>query len=286
MDLRSGETTDPPLGPLFSVVVPTHNRPELLIYAIASVVAQTFQDWECIVVDDGGTLSFDIGTDPRVRTISLASNRGAGAARNAGVGAARGTWIVFLDDDDEFLEDRLKSIVCYLEGDIVVLSETQLRNRQRGALPLGPQIVVDQIANAFTPHLGTVAVHRDVFIPFHESYRTCEDVDWWLRISQTARVTMIAGVGYRMRQHVGLRHLSGDNERLRDSKRLLEDHAAYFATHNRARAFRQMRIGVYAARLGNKHDAAKSFGASLRSRLTIQAIRRMVALLGQSAKTR
>jgi glycosyltransferase involved in cell wall biosynthesis len=93
--------------PLFSVVIPTFNRANLVRRAIASVLAQTIDDFEIIVVDDGST--DDTGEvvqgfgDPRIRLLSLTRNQGAAAARNAGIAAARGELISLLDSDDEYL---------------------------------------------------------------------------------------------------------------------------------------------------------------------------------------
>ena len=99
-------------SPFFSVVVPTYNRRSMLERALRSVWAQTCDDYELIVVDDGstdGTAEFlaTLGSD--VRTVRQ-ENQGPSAARNAGVALARGTYVVFLDSDDELLPDAL---ACY-----------------------------------------------------------------------------------------------------------------------------------------------------------------------------
>jgi hypothetical protein len=99
--------------PTFSVVVATYRRADLVAEAVASVVGQSRDDWECIVVDDGGGEMPDehdpasLG-DPRVRVIRRDQPGGPGAARNAGIDAARGRIICFLDDDDRYRSDRLE----------------------------------------------------------------------------------------------------------------------------------------------------------------------------------
>ncbi len=98
-------------SPQVSVVIPTYNRARLVARAIRSALAQTFDDFEVIVVDDGSTddtervvAGFD---DPRVRYVPHSANGGEAAARNTGVAAARGIYIAFLDSDDEWFPDKL-----------------------------------------------------------------------------------------------------------------------------------------------------------------------------------
>lgn len=98
-------------GPLVSVIIPTWNRLELVREAIASVVAQTYGNWELIVVDDGST----DGTaeelrnldDARIRVIASAHFGNLGRLRDLGAAAARGEWLAFLDSDDLWLPDKL-----------------------------------------------------------------------------------------------------------------------------------------------------------------------------------
>jgi len=97
--------------PAVSVVIPTYNRAPLLREAVASVLNQTYQDWELIVADDGSTdetRDYLAGVrDPRVRPLFLDHTGNAARARNAGVASARGSWIAFLDSDDVWLPEKL-----------------------------------------------------------------------------------------------------------------------------------------------------------------------------------
>jgi len=95
--------------PKISVVTPFHNRIEWTINAIESVLNQTFQDFEIILVNDGSTESLDdivAINDPRIQILHQ-DNRGPAAARNHGMRAARGEYIAFLDSDDLFVPDKL-----------------------------------------------------------------------------------------------------------------------------------------------------------------------------------
>ena len=94
-----------------SVVIPTCNRPDKIKKAIRSVLNQTFQDFEVVVVDDGikaraeeAVKSF---ADPRIKYIQHEKNKGGSAARNTGIKNSQADWIAFLDDDDEWLPEKL-----------------------------------------------------------------------------------------------------------------------------------------------------------------------------------
>ena len=103
------------MPPCVSVIVPTFNRAEYLPRAIKSVFAQTFQDFEVVVVDDGSTDDTEryvgklLESGHRVEFFRHSGNLGAQAARNTGIRKSRGEWIAFLDSDDEWLPNRLQS---------------------------------------------------------------------------------------------------------------------------------------------------------------------------------
>jgi glycosyltransferase involved in cell wall biosynthesis len=94
-----------------SVVIPTLNRPALVTRAVRSALAQTVEDIEVIVVIDGPDeptrAALAAITDPRLRVVPLPRQGGAPSARNAGVRVARAEWTALLDDDDEWLPDKL-----------------------------------------------------------------------------------------------------------------------------------------------------------------------------------
>lgn len=100
--------------PIVSVIIPTFNRAAMLPRAIDSVIAQTVETWEIIVVDDGSTddtsevvQAYQCELGDRLLHIPQ-SNRGASAARNVGIDAASRTFVAFLDSDDEYLPTKLE----------------------------------------------------------------------------------------------------------------------------------------------------------------------------------
>src|SRR5271156_4184413 len=117
MDLVDSFQFDPALirsdmtdTPLISVVIPTRNRPELLIRAVRSALIQTYDSIEVVVVIDGrdqaSVEALSEVSDARLRFIELEQSGGGNPARNIGVSAAKGNWVALLDDDDEWLPDK------------------------------------------------------------------------------------------------------------------------------------------------------------------------------------
>ncbi|WP_072619967.1 glycosyltransferase family 2 protein [Spirulina major] len=109
------------IQPEISVIICTYNRAEHLTRCIESVIAQTFQDWELIIVDDGSSdRTFDVINPyleqfPTIRYLKH-KNRGAAYARNAGIVASLGDYITFLDSDDTYAKNHLESRLAYLKA--------------------------------------------------------------------------------------------------------------------------------------------------------------------------
>ena len=117
--------------PAVSVVMPVYQGREHLSAAIESVLAQTFERFELLVVDDGSTdgsaaiARTYAGRDPRVH-YRRQENSGQGAARNAGIGVARGEAVAFLDQDDIWLPEKLARQLPLLDVATVVYSDTYI----------------------------------------------------------------------------------------------------------------------------------------------------------------
>lgn len=103
-----------------SVIIPTYNRAHLIGRAIKSILNQTYQDFEIIVVDDGSTDNTEEVlkgfNDSRILYIRHNHNRGGAAARNTGIKAARGKYIAFQDSDDEWLPEKLEKQMKVFEN--------------------------------------------------------------------------------------------------------------------------------------------------------------------------
>lgn len=179
--------------PLVSVVIPTYQRSQLVPRAIRSVLAQTYQYLEVIIVDDcsqddTGAVVAAIG-DARLRYVRHEQNKGLPAARNTGIRAARGSYIAFLDDDDEWrpvkIERQLRAI-----GDCDAVLCAVAVNGVHVA-PFGKErITLADLrkGNQFAPSglVAKTAALRDVW--FDEALRVGEDWDAYIRLAQTYRL--------------------------------------------------------------------------------------------------
>jgi glycosyltransferase involved in cell wall biosynthesis len=109
-------------APIFSIVIPAYNRADTIMPTLESVLKQTVQDYECVVVDDGSADAENLKrvieglNDPRFRYI-WQENGGGGAARNTGILAAKGKYIAFLDSDDLFLPEKLEKCAAHMNED-------------------------------------------------------------------------------------------------------------------------------------------------------------------------
>lgn len=100
---------------LISVIMPAHNAEMYIDAAIRSVLSQDYQNWEMIIIDDASTdstasvISTYCSIDSRIRCITFSQNQGVATARNAGIAEAKGDYIAFLDSDDLWSSEKLRT---------------------------------------------------------------------------------------------------------------------------------------------------------------------------------
>lgn len=259
--------------PLFSVVIPCRDDQEGLDNAIRSVLQQTIEDLEVIVVDDGSTPCLAVETgEPRVRLLRKEVAEGPGAARNVGIKAARGRIIAFCDSDDAFDPRRLEVVV---EGHrlhaVVVCQQTQ-EGAAQWLRPNRPRRRRKSPVDETTPSLGATSIVREACPRFDEHYLACQDVEWWIRVRKAGiSVAFVGDVGYIVRQSSRERVLNSGAARLEFSYELLDEHEDFFQSHRRARAFRWLRIAIMERRAGNLALARRALRRSA-SALPIPAL--------------
>jgi len=190
--------------PLVSVIIPTYNRADLVRQALASVQAQTYRDFEIVVVDDGGTDgTFEVlSAWPELRLLRHARRRGVSAARNTGINAARGRWLAFLDSDDLWLPDKLARQISWLEGQPeLLICQTEEIWVRRGVRINKPLSHRKQGGRIFLPSLrrcmispSAVILNRRLFEDhgaFDEILPAAEDYDLWLRLTWRYEVGLV-----------------------------------------------------------------------------------------------
>lgn len=188
--------------PDISVVIPTYNRAHILPRALDSVLNQTLQPQEIIVVNDGSTDQTKnvLSNYPGLLVIEQ-ENLGVSSARNSGIEKASGHWIAFLDSDDEWLPDKLEKqwvAICRDNKLICHTGEIWIRNGKRVNPMKKHQKYGGRIYEKCLPLCvispSSVMIHKSVFDDigvFDESLEVCEDYDLWLRICSKYPVLFI-----------------------------------------------------------------------------------------------
>lgn len=179
--------------PFFSIVLPTFNRETLLGRSIGSVINQDFQDWELIIVDDGSTDNsrqlISHFNETRIR-YHYQENAERSAARNKGIDLAKGTWICFLDSDDEFLPHHLSALKKEIDSDsepkLLLTGHIINRDGHESKHPLisEDREVINEISEKFIL-MNSVCVHISILYNnrFDTRFRLWEDTHLWLRIA-------------------------------------------------------------------------------------------------------
>jgi glycosyltransferase involved in cell wall biosynthesis len=213
-------------NPRVSVIIPAYNSVRYIGKAITSVLAQTYRNWELIVVDDGSTdNSREVlsSFDKHIRYI-WQENKGLAGARNTGIHEAKGELIGLLDADDEWLPTYLEKMVdlahhrpdasvyyCRARG---IDSEGNQLPQVFGGPPVPQEYLYRTLLRANFIIPSTILMHRSVLIRaglFDQSLRYCEDWDLWLRLLPTHKIIGIKDilVSYRIHESSLSSHLDG-----------------------------------------------------------------------------
>jgi len=188
-------------NPLFSVVMPTYNRANIIGKAIESILEQTFQSFEIIVIDNGSTDDtqsvLEKYRDDRIRYFWQEGSGCPASPRNAGIGKSKGDWICFLDSDDSWYKEKLECCFELLEtkvdllhhdlkiiGDRKSFTRKTIRSRQ-----LKSPITINLLVNSNVITTSSVVVRRSLVEKvggFDESSDMggAEDLNLWLKISE------------------------------------------------------------------------------------------------------
>ena len=201
------------MNPAVSIVLPTYNRADYVMDAVASAIGQTYTNWEMVIVDDGSTdRTLDVLSavaDRRVRVVTLPRNAGVSAARNAGIRATSAPLVAILDSDDIWLPNHLSTTVGALNAnsDVAVMGSQALIMDFNGfevkpcPMPVGMMQTLSY-SMIRCSHLHSTAVLRRTCLDrvggYDEALRKFDDLDLWLRLRRlgyaTDNVPMITAI--------------------------------------------------------------------------------------------
>jgi len=279
---------------VFSVIIPTKNRPAMLIEAIKSVQDQTFTDWEIIIVDDGSTQETKEAVTPllssKIRYIRNEQSLGPGGSRNAGIRSAHpdSTLISLLDDDDIYFPDFLKKTYecLYHSTDDIGFSWTGIENLYVETNTCDrffwdpPFRNKEEAFNGFLQKrlIGTgygITFKRNVFDKvgyFDESLRAVEDTDFFLRVLKSFFYIKIPDVLVRvLRQNDN--HVNADTlERAEALQKIFNKHQESFARNAVAWFNFKAKISSIYYRLGEKKRGREVLVRALGERFSIRIL--------------
>jgi glycosyltransferase involved in cell wall biosynthesis len=275
-----------PAAPVVTVVIPTYNRAGMIGRAIASVLAQTFRDFELIVADDASTddtervvLAFG---DPRIVYLRRENNGGNAAARNLGVFNARGRYVAFLDSDDEFLPEFLATVTKSLDAaddsvGFVWVRRAFVDAARGGAVSLPaprPSPPPDDLYRSLLHRFrgGTsegLTVRRrcfDVVGMFDERFRSAVDTDFVLRLAQRFQGREIPEYHVRFHQHDDVRAGSDSGHRASAYSILIDRHRAAIQSDAALWTYFHNRTGRLHYQAGDRSEGRRCLVRSLRRR--------------------
>ncbi len=187
--------------PLISIIIPTYNHSRYLGRALQSIYAQTYKNWEIIIVDNHSTddtfnivKKFD---DPRVNYMKIHNDGIIAASRNMGINAARGNWLAFLDSDDWWSADKLEICSKYLDEsldlihhdlDLVYDQPSFFNRRHTRSRQLKPPVLKDLLIKGNAIVNSSVIVRKRLLneiggINEDKNMVASEDYNTWLRIA-------------------------------------------------------------------------------------------------------
>lgn len=269
-------------APLVSVVVPTFNRPVLLLETLRSILAQTYRELDVIVVDNHS--SYDVAAavaslgDPRVRLLQIHNEGFIGASRNLGIAQARGSLVAFCDDDDlwepQKIYDQLKAFVPLRHAAVAGFSRYvgDVYFYPRCADGLREESGFDDLLVRGTPALSSLLLpKKDAQFSVTGRFQHVEDFDLLLRLTAGGKsVRILRNPLVRYRVHAANESL--DRSKIGNALNVLEAHRERAS----ARSYRLGRgrlyaiLGIIALRAGA--PASPLFYESLRSRFSVRTM--------------
>jgi glycosyltransferase involved in cell wall biosynthesis len=228
-------------APRVSIILPAYNARHFLAEALSSSLAQSFGDFECIVIDDGSTdrtprlIENFARQDPRIKPIRI-QHGGIVPALNAGLEVAAGQFIARMDADDICLPGRLERQVRYLEenADCVAVGSSVLLIDPYGAdlNEVHPAVEHEQIEADLLRASGWAMFHPSVMMRadavraiggYRKEYQWSEDIDLFLRLAEAGRLANLPEVLLKYRQHFSSVNRTRRQMQLQINRQLLDE---------------------------------------------------------------
>lgn len=262
-------------APLISVVIPSYMHGHLIGRALQSLLDQTYQDWEAIVVDNHSSDQTELvvakAADPRIRLVKIRNNGIIAASRNQGIREARGAWIAFLDSDDWWAAEKLQECVNRMGEDVDLIYHDLEISRDKATLfgarrikarHLRNPVLIDLLVNGNAIANSSVVVRKSVLAEIgglNESRDivACEDYHGWLKIAELGKhfcyIPKSLGYYYQNSQGMSLKdmsvpawavvspyfHLLDDGQRRKLESALRYTRGRYYFIHGNYNAARQ-----------------------------------------------
>jgi len=207
---------------LVTVVIPTYNRLALVQQAIASVIAQTYRNWELIIVDDGsddGTpAAINAMNDPRIKLLTNPHSGNIALLRNIGVHEGSGEWLAFLDSDDIWIPRKLEIQLFLLlqegkrwgYGGFELMNDKMqtIPNRAGQFRPISGWIIKEVLTTEASVTIGTLMLERTLFEEaggFNQDAKLIcrEDYELVLRLALKSEALAVPDLLVRIREHEG-----------------------------------------------------------------------------------
>lgn len=274
------------MNSLVSVIIPTFKRPyKTLSRAINSVLNQSYTNMEIIIVDDSPKDDFNrkeveenlkIISDKRVRYIQHQYNQGACIARNTGINNSRGDYIAFLDDDDEWLPDKLqlqlKKIknsdagLIYCSSYTITLKDNRQVNKTVRFSKISGWAYNRLIIDNFIGSTSFVLLKKEVIDScgvFNNDLLSAQDYELWLRISKKFQIDFVDTPLVNYYIHEGERISTNIDYKIKGLEKLNELNMEYLVSNPKAMAIRKLKITpYYAVKYGYKSAFLKLFQAA------------------------
>lgn len=228
--------------PKVSVIIPSYNLGKYLGETLTSVLAQTFGDWECLIVENGSTddsvsvASTFCAKDARFRLIQLPGNAGVAVARNSGLDEAAGEYVLFLDADDLIMPGYMAAAVEALDADPSLML-VYGRGERFGAETQWelPPFSMDMMLASNCLYISCFFRKKQA-VRFDPAFKTgFEDWDFWLSFleqEESPKVLQLPALCFRYRTRRRSRNAGVTEEALKEiRKRLWEKHKALYAKY-------------------------------------------------------